>query len=146
MKKKYRTEEVFGQSRELPLNYIEREFADKLLVDSLKINKHLVIYGSSKQGKTCLRKHNLKHEQYIIIHCSNMWDIGQLNSQILKQAGFQLEVSSSKTLEGKAKVSATMKLMGLFDLGSEIEGGQSKTNEFKPWELDPCDVNDIIDA
>lgn len=144
--KKYNTEEVFGQTRELPLNYVEREDADKLLRESLNLNKHLVIYGSSKQGKTSLRKHNLKEEEYIIIHCSNKWDIGQLNSQILKQAGFQLEVSSSKTLEGKAKISATMKIMNLFDAGTELEGGKSSTRDFKPLELDPYDSNDIIDA
>lgn len=144
--KKYNTEEVFGQTRELPLNYVERKDADKLLRESLNLNKHLVIYGSSKQGKTSLRKHNLKEEEYIIIHCSNKWDIGQLNSQILKQAGFQLEVSSSKTLEGKAKISATMKIMNLFDAGTELEGGKSSTKEFKPLELDPYDSNDIIDA
>jgi hypothetical protein len=115
MSEKYNTEDVFGQSRELPLNYVERDDADKLLIESLYLDKHIVIYGSSKQGKTSLRKHNLNQDEYIIIHCSNKWDIGQLNSQILKQAGFQLEVSSSKTLEGKAKVSASMKIMGLFD-------------------------------
>lgn len=145
-KKKYNTQDVFGQSRELPLNYIERDEVDKLFLDSLYLDKHLVIYGSSKQGKTSLRKHNLKEEEYIIIHSSNKWDIGQLNSQILKQAGFQLEVSSSKTLEGKAKVSATMKLMNLFDGGAEVEAGKSSTKEFKPLELDPYDSNDIIDA
>lgn len=145
-KKKYNTEDVFGQSRELPLNYVERDEADKMLIESLYLDKHLVIYGSSKQGKTSLRKHNLNENEYIIIHCSNKWDIGKLNSQILKQAGFQLEVSSSKTLEGKAKVSASVKIMNLFDGGAEVEGGKSSTKEFKPLELDPYDSNDIIDA
>lgn len=146
MSEKYNTEDVFGQSRELPLNYIEREDADKLLIESLYLDKHIVIYGSSKQGKTSLRKHNLNQDEYIIIHCSNKWDIGQLNSQILKQAGFQLEVSSSRTLEGKAKVSASMKIMGLFDGGTEVQGGKSTRKDFKPLELDPYDSNDIIDA
>jgi len=146
MSEKYKTEDVFGQSRELPLNYIEREDADRLLIESLYLDKHIVIYGSSKQGKTSLRKRNLNEDEYIIVHCSNKWDIGQLNSQILKQAGFQLEVSSSKTLEGKAKVSASMKIMGLFDGGGEVEGGKSTTRDFKPLELDPYDSNDIIDA
>jgi hypothetical protein len=49
------TSEVFGISRELPLNYIERESADARLIDNLSREKHLVIFGSSKQGKTSLK-------------------------------------------------------------------------------------------
>jgi hypothetical protein len=49
-------------------------------------------------------------------------------------------------LEGKAKVSASMKIINLFDGGAEIEGTKSTTKDFKPLELDPYDSNDIIDA
>lgn len=146
IKHRYNLENVFGQSRELPLNYIERAEADKLLLDSLYLDKHIVIYGSSKQGKTSLRKHNLDEKEYILIHCSNKWDIGQLNSQILKQAGFKLEISSSKTLEGNAKVSASLNIMSLFESGAEVGTSKSSKKEFKPLELDPFDSNDIIDA
>ena len=144
--KKYEIQEVFGQTREIPLNYVERDKVDNVFRESLSFNKHLVIYGSSKQGKTSLRKHNLKDDQYIIIHCLNNWDIGQLNTQILKQAGFQIEVASSKTLDGKAKVSASFNLFTMFDATAETEVGESSTTEKQPLELDPYDVNDIIDA
>lgn len=144
--KKIKIQDVFGQSRNLPLNYIERENIDSAFKESLTFNKHVVIYGSSKQGKTSLRKHNLKEDQYILIHCSNKWDIGQLNSQILKQAGFKIQVSSSKTLEGKAKISAKFNVFSLFENNNEVEGTRSITKEFQSLELDPYDSNDIIDA
>jgi hypothetical protein len=51
-----KTADVFGVSRELPLTYVEREHVDDKLLDNLTRDKHIIIYGSSKQGKTCLRK------------------------------------------------------------------------------------------
>ncbi|MEN8828376.1 MAG: hypothetical protein ABF264_08400 [Flavobacteriales bacterium] len=89
------TKEVFGIQRNLPLNYVTRE-ADEVLKDSLDRKHHVVIYGSSKQGKTSLRKKNLKEDDYIIIHCSHKWDIYQLNINILKQVGFEIIVSEKK--------------------------------------------------
>jgi hypothetical protein len=139
-------EDVFGQSRKIPLNYVERKGIDKIFVESLSYNQHIVIYGSSKQGKTCLRKYHLDEDKYISIHCSNKWDIGQLNAQILKQAGFKLNVSSSKTINGKSKVTASFNFMSFFKAGGEFEEGNSQTDEYKPLELDIYDSNDIIDA
>ena len=69
-----KTKDVFGIQRDLPLNYISRS-ADKILIDSLDRSHHVVIYGSSKQGKTSLRKKNIKEEDYILVHCNNKWDL-----------------------------------------------------------------------
>lgn len=49
----YEVNEVFGLSRDLPLNYIERTAVDDKLKQELQAKKHIVIYGGSKQGKTC---------------------------------------------------------------------------------------------
>jgi len=46
----YRTKDVYGITRELPLNYVERGDVDQK-ADNLIRDKHIVIYGSSKQGK-----------------------------------------------------------------------------------------------
>ena len=76
--KNYRTDEVFGIRRELPLNYTSRESADTLLVENLSRDKHIVIYGSSKQGKTSLRKHCLQEDDYIVVQCSNKLSLADL--------------------------------------------------------------------
>ena len=60
----HKATDVFGISRDLPLNYVSRPSADDFLVENLTRDKHLVIYGSSKQGKTCLRKHCLNQDDY----------------------------------------------------------------------------------
>ena len=142
-----RAADVFGISRDLPLNYIERASADNKLVDNLTRDKHLVIFGSSKQGKTSLRKHALSADDAIIVHCSNKWEISDINTAILKKAGFELTQSSSKTTAGRSKIFA--KLAANF-FGSGAEGGaehereQADTATKVPLELDPADVNDII--
>ena len=82
---KYKTSDVFGISRELPLNYVTRPSADEFLVNNLTRDKHLVIYGSSKQGKTSLRKHCLEDSDYIVIHCSNKWSLSDIHAAILQE-------------------------------------------------------------
>ncbi|RTZ49893.1 hypothetical protein EJ377_06980 [Chryseobacterium arthrosphaerae] len=146
MKKKL-TKEVFGIQREVPLNYIERE-ADKVFNDSLDRRHHVVIFGSSKQGKTCLRKKNLENKEYITVHCDNKMDLYNLNINILKQAGFTVQVSERKTINGKAKVKVGFgwNLFGRADIETELEGEKGNEKEYKPLELDPEDVNDIINA
>ena len=61
------TDEVFGISRDLPLNYVDRTNVDMKLIENLTREKHIVIYGSSKQGKTSLRKHCLQESDYIVV-------------------------------------------------------------------------------
>jgi hypothetical protein len=144
-----KTGDIFGINRDLPLNYIERDSADKMLVDNLTRDKHLVIFGSSKQGKTSLRKHALHDDDYIVIHCSNKWGVGEINTAILKKAGFELTQSTSKTSSGKSKIFAKI-TAGIF--GSSAEGGaeaeRTKSDQITtaPLELEPDDVNDIIEA
>ena len=147
--KTHKVGDVFGISRDLPLNYHERSSADTVLLESLTRDKHLVIYGSSKQGKTCLRKHCLKHDDYITVHCSNKWQLHDLHSNVLKRAGFEVTQSTTKTASGKQKILARAKLAffgGGAEGGVETERQTSTQETTTPLELDPEDVNDVIGA
>jgi hypothetical protein len=145
----HKTSDVFGINRDLPLNYTVRTSADDVLLDSLTRDKHLVIYGSSKQGKTSLRKHCLKIDDYITVHCSNKWDLAALHAAVLKTAGYEVTQSSTKTATGRQKIFA--KVAASF-FGSKAEGGaeaertKQEAVQTAPLELDPEDVNDIIRA
>ena len=145
----HKTTDVFGISRELPLNYVSRPTADDFLVDNLTRDKHLVIFGSSKQGKTSLRKHCLNNEDYIVVHCSNKWAIEDLHAAILKKAGYEVTQSSSKTTSGKSKIFAKIKT-NIFGSGAEgggeVENQNTEQTITHPLELDPEDVNDIINC
>lgn len=145
----HRTADVYGISRDLPLNYVTRKSADDALMENLTRDKHLVIFGSSKQGKTSLRKHCLREEDYIVVHCSNRWTLDDLHAAILKSAGFELTQSTTKTETGKSKVAA--KFAGGFwgvkaEASGEVAQEQTQSQTFAPLELDTADVNDIIKA
>lgn len=147
--KQYKTSEVFGISRDLPLNYVTRQDVDASLVENLTRDKHLVIYGSSKQGKTSLRKHCLQENDYIVVQCSNKWSLAELHAAILKQAGYEVTQSTTRTVTGKnrilAKLAATVWGSGM-EVEGEKEDERSNSVTKQPLELDPEDVNDIIRA
>jgi hypothetical protein len=143
------TDEVFGINRDLPLNYVDRQNVDEKLIENLTREKHIVIYGSSKQGKTSLRKHCLQESDYIVVQCSNRWGIEDILSNILKRAGFKITQSEKKTVSGKNKILASLSGT-VFGIGSKIEGekenAQSAETTQCELELDPSDVNDVIAA
>lgn len=143
------TQDVFGIQRDIPLNYIEREDVDEVFIASLSQGKHIVIYGSSKQGKTCLRKHGLDDSEYVVVHCSNKMDISSLNLAILKSAGYHLTQSEKKSVTGKNKILASIGASLPWLSGKlEQERGTDATEEVlkAPLELDIDDTNDIIAA
>jgi AAA+ ATPase superfamily predicted ATPase len=117
----YTIDEVFGISRDLPLNYVDRKNVDEKLIENLTREKHIVIYGSSKQGKTSLRKHCLQESDYIVVQCGNRWGLEDILANILKRAGFRITLSEKKTISGKNKILASLSA-SLFGVGSKIEG------------------------
>jgi hypothetical protein len=149
VEKTYTINEVFGISRDLPLNYVDRTNVDEKLVDNLTREKHIVIYGSSKQGKTSLRKHCLQESDYIVVQCSNKWGLEDILSNILKRAGFKITQSEKKTVSGKNKILASLSAT-IFGIGSKIQGEEENSQTAETTqaelELDPSDVNDVIAA
>lgn len=146
---RYEINDVFGLSRELPLNYIERSDVDNKLRQELKAQKHIVIYGSSKQGKTCVRKHCIEPSDYILVQCSNRSDVSELNASILKRAGFEITQSTKKGMTGKLKIIASLKatVLGIgASVGGEEENSTSSELVKAPLEIDVDDVNDVIAA
>ncbi|MBW7970032.1 hypothetical protein [Bradyrhizobium sp. BR 10289] len=150
---KHQTDDVFGVSRDIPISYVERKHVDDKLLENITRNKHIIIFGSSKQGKTCLRRHCLHDDDYIVVQCQNNWDIAKLCEAILKAAGCEVEISNTKTVEGKAKLSVKAKGgFKIFGIGTEVEGGSEGEKGSKsevrtePIELDASDPNDLVRA
>lgn len=145
----HRAADVYGIGRELPLNYVSRKEVDEYFVANLTRDKHVIIYGSSKQGKTSLRKSCLQDTDYIVIHCSNKWSIADLHAAILKKVGYEVTQANTKTNTGRNKISAgftaALQVVGI-NLGVEKEKEMADSKTTAPLELDPEDVNDIIGA
>ena len=150
----YRAEDVFGLSADLPLNYVERGKVDNVFKSALSQKTHIVIHGGSKQGKTSLRKKHVSDKNTILVVCQNKWNLSELFTAILKQAGFRIELSSKKTSEGRSKVAASLEASAKVPWITSFKGTASGEHEnkstreliTKPLELDPSDANDVIEA
>ncbi|HIE4546596.1 TPA: hypothetical protein ACXNIW_000770 [Proteus mirabilis] len=131
--------DVFKVSRGLPLNYTEREYVDKIFIETLTSKNHIIIYGSSKQGKTSLHKSYLKEDECINISCVNTWNITELQLAILKKVGFNKIDSSSSSDNSSLQVKLKFPFI---EIGGEI--GRKETENQKHWSINPKDVNDVI--
>ena len=146
--------EVFGVGRDTPANYVERTDVDNALIANLSRDKHVVIYGSSKQGKTTLRKHCLQEDDSIVVSCLNTMTLEKLNGAILKKAGFRIEQTQVKTVGGSWKYGLEFKGEGKIPLLASASGAgtveretndQTETSSTR-LEIDLTDVNDVIAA
>jgi hypothetical protein len=152
--KKHSVDDVFGVSRDVPMNYVDREEVDGKFIKSLARSHHIVIFGSSKQGKTCLRKHCLNEDDYITVSCHNKWKLSDLHAAILKQAGYEVTQSTSQAIGGHYKLKATAGaegkvpffVKGKAEVGGEYEQSRERVETRVALELDPLDANDIIRA
>jgi hypothetical protein len=150
--KKQRLSHVFGVSRDLPLTYVERKYVDTKFQNNLARDKHIVVYGGSKQGKTCLRKHSLQSKDYIVVQCGNTTDARQLYSIILKEAGATTKVTEQKTTRGTFKLGVEFSAKGKVPLLAEGKGEAKGSGERQMevssknqyLEIDPADPNDVI--
>lgn len=150
----HKASDVYGIGRDLPLNYVVRKRVDNVFVENLTRDKHLVVYGSSKQGKTSLRKNWLKDEEHVVVSCSNTMLLSDLHAAILKKVGFKVEQSTTRTAGGRLKIMAEFKGKGKVPLIAEAEGHAGlegeRTRETETvharLELDLNDVNDVIAA
>lgn len=150
----HRKDDVFGVSRHVPLNYVERERVDNKLREVLERGKHVIIYGSSKQGKTCLRRKNLVDDSYILIQCQPGWGMDRVAEAVLKKAGYEVTTSTEKTIENRsklfAKLSSGLASLGLIsataEAGSELESSEAIRVAKQGFPIDASDPNDLVEA
>ncbi|VVB78579.1 Uncharacterised protein [uncultured archaeon] len=105
---KIQLQDVFGISREIPkYTYVDRSGLDKKLGYLLKTQRHIVIHGASKQGKSCLRKKILTEDNSIIVQCQplmtstkDIWATAFRNLNVKMPSSHEI---SNKTLSGENK-------------------------------------------
>lgn len=144
--------DVFGVARGIPLTYVKRTYVDNVFLSNLARDKHIVVYGGSKQGKTSLRKQCLKPEEYTVIQCGNTTTRAQIYEMLLKEAGAHTQVIDKVTVAGAKKVEVKLSAGGSVPFLGKAEGegagGYERTSgretEKTQFEIDLSDPNDII--
>jgi hypothetical protein len=144
--------DVFGVSRGIPLTYVFRQSVDSRFLEDLRRDKHVVVHGSSKQGKTCLRRQHLSDENHIRVQCTRDLSRAKLYELILKHAGVRVKASYSttastaSTVGGGAEAKGKLPLFGSAkaDVSIKRERASDDTTISQDLELDLNDPNDII--
>jgi len=152
MPEKKKLAEVYGVSRGIPLTYVSRMYVDNKFIDNLTRDKHLVVFGGSKQGKTCLRKRCLNDDDYIVVQCNASSTRPIIYEMILKHAGASVTITETKTISGFKKVEVSFEAKGklpfVAEAGGAVSGGGEKQKSDQTtrtsFEIDPADPNDVI--
>jgi len=122
--------EVFGIAASVPAHtYVDRAGLDRRFTYLIGQDRHVVIHGASKQGKTILRKKNLSEDRSIVVQCGANSGRDRIYLEILRQLGSQIPIEVSKNLtlgaELKSKVSGQLNLPLVASGEAEIEGSGS---------------------
>lgn len=147
----YKLADVYGTSRDVPETYVLRPAIDERFLNDITRDKHIIIHGGSKQGKTCLRKYHLKEDDHIVVQCTRETTKPTLYEMILKRAGIPCEVSESVTqagtrkLHAKVTVEAKVPFVGKAagEGGGETSKSSSSTRETREFDIDPNDPNEV---
>ncbi|MCM2379584.1 hypothetical protein [Pseudomonas marginalis] len=134
---KHKTSDVFGVRSQLIKSYIERPSVDELFSAALKDKNQVIVYGSSKQGKTSLTLKHLTPNEYVKVECSPQTRAIDIYRSILRQSnityfesdtqGLSFEISSNINAGVKVKVP----FMGEANLGAGTADKKTQTTSSK---------------
>lgn len=146
------TNDVFGTRSPYPLSYQVRSVETVFLDALLDRDTHVEIQGSSKQGKTCLRKHVLGPADYTLVSCQNDWRLPEVMLQVLRRSGYAVTSSSITVRKGKATstdlhATAEMAIVSAaIDRTTSVDVGAEATVQATPLAIDPSSVGDVVAA
>lgn len=150
---KYRIDDVYGMARRrLPLTYVERPNVDARFLNEVGRDNHIVIYGSSKQGKTSLLLRTLQDDDYVVAQCATDWTKERLYSTILKNLGVVLVESMSRANSRGDEMSAELEVEAGFSVfakfrakgAAKVTGGSEDSVVEKTIPVDLSSANDVI--
>jgi hypothetical protein len=115
-------QEVFGVSKQRVLSYLEREAVDGFFVKALGSDKHIIVYGSSKQGKTSLVDKHLPYESNVLVSCTPKFESTDIYKSILRNENIYLESATEKSSGTASKISLGTKFKAILPFLGSAEG------------------------
>lgn len=94
----YDTADVFGVKSKLIESYIERDSVDEIFKSAITDGNEVIVYGSSKQGKTSLILKHLNVNQYVKVECSPQTQPIDIYKSILRQLNIHYIESETKNI------------------------------------------------
>lgn len=142
---------VFGVSKDPVASYIERDAVDQALSDALATTKQIVIYGSSKQGKTALLQRHLADDQRSTYHCGPTSSAEDIYRAFLRGLGIEIITekaithSREATASAKSTFSAILPFLAKADveLSGEGKAGKETQTTTRPIEFNLTAAQDV---
>ncbi len=93
-------------------SYVDRGGLDGAFQRSLTQDRHIVVHGGSKQGKSWLRKKMLPMDKSIVIQCTPESTVESIITEALSKLGViaTLRITTGSELQGQLDFSANMEL------------------------------------
>lgn len=144
-------EQVFGVSREAVATYIEREAVDSSLAAALKETRQIIIYGSSKQGKTSLLHRHVPESHRVTVHCGPPTTAEDVYRSFLRQRNVEIttEKTSGASREIGSSISAKFTAMipffgsGESEMKGEAKAGASENATKRMIEFNLANAQDV---
>lgn len=129
----YKTTDVFGVKSKLIASYIERDSVDARFNEAIHDGNEVIVYGSSKQGKTSLTLKHLPDDTYVKVECSPQTQPIDIYKSILRQLNivFVESETTDSGYEHGGKVCAGLKIKIPFvgDADAKTELHDKKTDK-----------------
>lgn len=91
MSEKISLNQVYGIQSNIPIyTYVDRSNLDARFKYYLSTQRHIVVYGVSKQGKSCLRRNILKEKDCVVVQCQPQMNREEILREILRQLNVAL--------------------------------------------------------
>lgn len=144
-------EQVFGVSRDQVATYIEREAVDNALRSALQETRQIIIYGSSKQGKTSLLLRHVPAEKRVTVHCGPTTTAEDIYRSFLRQRDVEIvtEKSSGTSRDLGTSISAKFTAMipffgdGSAETRGEVKAGTKQDEKRKAIEFNLANAQDV---
>lgn len=142
-----KVEKVFGvqdDKDDVVLSYVERPQVNTEFVMALDSTKHIIVYGSTKQGKTSLRKRHLNPSQYVMVVPGEDHTVGDMYESVVRQENIPINVvlehGTRKKILRTAQLTLRVNIPMLVGGDVKIGGGKDKDDSSK-YIITPVDYN-----
>jgi hypothetical protein len=117
-------EEVFGVSAKPILSYVERADVDNRFKQALTSDKQVIVYGSSKQGKTSLVSKYLPYDNNLLVSLTPKTTILDIYQTILSEAGVRIDSGGVEKKGSETSVGVAARVKAIIPL---FGGGEAET-------------------
>lgn len=120
-------DEVFGVTSKPVLSYVERPQVDDSFREALGSHKQIIVYGSSKQGKTALVSKHLPYDDNLLVSLTPKTALLDVYQQILSRAGVKIQATYTEKATSESSVSIGAKFKAMLPVFGGAEADTSGT-------------------